>query len=209
VTAGKATASADAAVAVAAPHAGHSQDDSAANQPAAAQTADNGAGAAQAVAASAAPTASAAAATAPPLPAAHGAQITAQIAAQVVARAGATRTSFDFALEPQGLGRVDVSLKIDQTGQLSAVLSFDNPGAAAEAKARAPELQQALQQAGVNVAQDGLSFTSGGGQGAGAGWQGPQASYSQAAAANTPDVAADATAITASAASAGGVDITI
>ena len=109
---------------------------------------------------------------------AHGADITAQLAAQMTSRAGAARSAFDFALEPQGLGRVDVSLKIDQQGQLSAVLSFDNPAAAAEAKGRAADLQQALQQAGLNVSQNGLSFTSGGGQGQGAAWQTPtQASY--------------------------------
>ena len=84
-------------------------------------------------------------------------------------------------LDPQGLGRVDVSLKIDPAGQLSAVLSFDNPAAAAEAKGRAGDLQQALQQAGFDVSQSGLSFTSGGGQGQGAAWQTPPSVLRRAA----------------------------
>jgi hypothetical protein len=122
-------------------------------------------------ASSLAQTAPAAAGPAAPMPSApssvalagaHGAQITAQLAAQVSSRAAAGRSSFDFALEPQGLGRVDVSLKIDAQGQLSAVFSFDNPSAAAEAKSRAGDLQHALQQAGFGVSQSGLSFTAGG-----------------------------------------------
>jgi len=99
---------------------------------------------------------------------AHGAEITAQLAAQIAQRP--TRTAFDFALEPQGLGRVYVSLKFDPQGQVSAVLSFDNPSAAAEARGRASDLHQALQQAGLDVSQGGLSFTSGG-QGHGTAWR--------------------------------------
>jgi hypothetical protein len=101
----------------------------------------------------------------------YGAAITAQIAAQVTSKAAAGVSAFDFALEPQGLGRVDVSLKIDPHGQLSAVLSFDNASAAAEAKSRSAELHQALQQAGFDLSQGDLNFTSGGGQGQGAAWR--------------------------------------
>jgi flagellar hook-length control protein FliK len=156
-------------------------------------------------------TATAAAATPAPgaLASAHGADITAQLASQIAAKADAGKSAFDFALEPQGLGRVDVSLKIDSQGQLSAVLSFDNPGAAAEAKSRAGDLQQALQQAGLNVSQSGLSFTSGGGHGGGAAAQHAAPTY--AASVQVADAAADAPiAPTASGrGSAGGVDITI
>ncbi|MGH6956946.1 MAG: flagellar hook-length control protein FliK, partial [Caulobacteraceae bacterium] len=115
----------------------------------------------------------------------------AQIAAQMTAKAGSGLGAFDFALEPQGLGRVDVSLKIDSQGQLSAVLSFDNAGVAAEAKARSGDLQQALQQAGFNLSQSGLTFTSGGGQGGGSAWQGaPSRSFTTAA--GSPIAAVDA-----------------
>jgi len=143
----------------------------------------------------------------------HGAAITAQLAAQITSKAGAARAAFGFALEPQGLGRVDVSLKFDAQGQLSAVLSFDNPSAAAEAKGRAADLQQALQQAGVDISQSGLSFTSGGGQGQGAAWQGNgQSSYAQPSGAlDTAPIAATANVIHSAlgASRAGGLDITI
>ena len=146
------------------------------------------------------------------LASAHGAEITAQLAAQISGRASAARTAFDFALEPQGLGRVDVTLKIDPHGQLSAVLSFDNPSAAAEAKSRAGDLQQALQQAGINVGQSGLSFTSGGGHGHGAAWQVPaQTSYAQAPVLTDPGAEAAPVAPRSARGAAGavGLDITI
>jgi hypothetical protein len=156
----------------------------------------------------------AASASAPPatagMAAAHGAEITAQLAAQITSRASAPRAAFDFALDPQGLGRVDVTLKIDPQGQLSAVLSFDSPNAAAEAKSRAADLQQALQQAGFDVGQSGLSFTSSGGQGQSTAWQtSSQTSYAQSPV--PTDAGAEIASHTSSlgAASAGGLDITI
>jgi flagellar hook-length control protein FliK len=92
-------------------------------------------------------------------------------------------------------------------------LSFDNPSAAAEAKGRAADLQQALQQAGVNIGQSGLSFTSGGGQGQGAAWQGSgQSSYAQPSSPDTAPLTASANTIIHSAlgaSRAGGLDITI
>lgn len=139
----------------------------------------------------------------------HGAEITAQVAAQISSRASAPRSAFDFALEPQGLGRVDVTLKFDSQGQLSAVLSFDNPNAAAEAKSRAGDLQQALQQAGFDVGQSGLSFTSSGGQGQGATWQAPAQAYATGPVLTNSVVETISPISAHVAAGAGGLDITI
>jgi flagellar hook-length control protein FliK len=185
-------------------------DDSPASQP---QT-DNSGNVVQVVPQTTTPMAASAAAmtaaTSAAMASAHGADITAQLAAQITSRAGAARTAFDFALEPQGLGRVDVSLKIDSQGQLSATLSFDNPNAAAEARGRAGDLQQALQQAGFDIGQSGLSFTSGGsGQGA-AGQGQAQSNYATAPVlADTPVDAITASTSALGASSAGGLDITI
>jgi hypothetical protein len=90
------------------------------------------------------------------------------------------------------------------------VLSFDNPNAAAEAKGRAGDLQQALQQAGFDIGQGGLSFTSGGGQGA-AGQNAAQTSFSVAPirADPVPDPSLTASTSALGATSAGGLDITI
>jgi hypothetical protein len=188
------------------------QTDNAAAQPASAAT--NGAALAPQVAtADVAAAAANSASAAPTLASSHGAEITAQLAAQIAGKAGSGQSAFAFTLDPQGLGHVDVSLKIDQQGQLSAVLSFADPSTAAEAKSRAADLQQALQQAGFDVSQSGLSFTSGGqGQGQGAAWQTSVASSYGQAAGPGADPSAEAivsNARAARAASAGGVDITI
>ena len=97
---------------------------------------------------------------------------------------------------------------------LYASLSFTNPQSAADARSHAADLQQALEQAGFNVPQGGLSFDVGG-QGAGFAQQQNnqgQASPGAAAAAfaNTnPDSAVQASAATRASSGASGLDITI
>jgi hypothetical protein len=81
-----------------------------------------------------------------------------RLADQIAGRALAKTTHFDIALEPVGLAKVDVHLRIAHDGALTAALSFDQPAAAAELKSRAGELQQALQQAGFDLAEGALSF---------------------------------------------------
>ncbi|HKT53424.1 MAG TPA: flagellar hook-length control protein FliK [Caulobacteraceae bacterium] len=95
-----------------------------------------------------------------------GAAIVSQIAEQTIKNLSGKSARFDVALEPAGLGQVNVKIQIDQTGQVSAAFSFDNPHSAAAAKSQSSQLQQALEQAGFNVAHGGLSFDVGG-QGAG------------------------------------------
>ena len=77
---------------------------------------------------------------------------------QVAAKTGPKNTQFDIALTPEGLGNVDVKLTITPDGGLTAALSFDTPQAAAELRARAGELQQALTQAGFDISENAISF---------------------------------------------------
>ena len=88
--------------------------------------------------------------------------IVGQIVDQVIKNVQGKSTRFDIALQPAGLGQVNVKIEINTAGQVSAVMSFDNPHAAAEARAHAGDLQQALEQAGFNLSQGGLSFDVGG-----------------------------------------------
>jgi flagellar hook-length control protein FliK len=90
----------------------------------------------------------------------QGAAIVSQIADQVIRKVDGKSTSFDIALNPAGLGQVNVKVAIDASGQVTASLSFANPHAAAEAQGRAGDLQHALEQAGFNLSQGGLSFSS-------------------------------------------------
>ncbi|QYF88254.1 flagellar hook-length control protein FliK [Brevundimonas sp. PAMC22021] len=82
-----------------------------------------------------------------------------RIAAQIAARLEGRSTRFDMVLTPEDLGRVEVSLEIDETGQLAARLAFDNPAAATDLRGRADELRRQLQDAGFQVAGDGLDFS--------------------------------------------------
>jgi hypothetical protein len=104
---------------------------------------------------------------------------------------------------------------IDAAGQVSASLSFTNAQSAADARSHAADLQQALEQAGFNVPQGGLSFDVGG-QGAGLAQQQQsnqgQASAGGAAAAfanANPDSAAQSSAASRALSGASGLDITI
>jgi flagellar hook-length control protein FliK len=96
------------------------------------------------------------------LAAASGPAIASQIADQVIKSVDGKSTRFDIALDPAGLGQVNVKVEINDAGLVSASLSFDNAHAAAEARAHVGELQRALEQAGFNLSQAGLSFDVGG-----------------------------------------------
>ena len=164
---------------------------------------------------SATPAATAAAADQTAANTGPGPAINGQIAAQIAAKVSDKSTRFDVSLNPGGLGRVDVQVHIDAAGQVSASLSFSNAQSAADARAHAADLQQALEQAGFNVPQGGLSFDVGG-HGASFAQQQQQNSNGQtsagaaAAFANTsPDSALPAATAYRAASGASGLDITI
>ncbi len=81
----------------------------------------------------------------------------ANLAAQIVKKLEGKSTRFDVELDPQGLGKVDVRVEIAASGRVTAAMTFDNPQAAADVKARAAELQRALEHAGFDLS-GGLSF---------------------------------------------------
>ena len=96
------------------------------------------------------------------------AETVARLAADIVRKADGQSTRFDLQLDPHGLGKVDVALEIDRNGKLTAALSFDSAQSAADLRGRAGELRLALEQAGFDIAEGGLTFDLAG-QGAGFG----------------------------------------
>jgi hypothetical protein len=88
----------------------------------------------------------------------------ANLSAQILKKLDARSTRFDVQLDPLGLGKVDVRVEIGAHGKMTAALSFENPQAAQELKARASELQRALEQAGFDLS-GGMSFDVAGDQG--------------------------------------------
>ena len=81
----------------------------------------------------------------------------ANMAAQIIKKLEGKTTRFDIELNPHGLGKVDVRIEIGAHGRVTAGMTFDNPQAAADVKARAAELQQTLERAGFDMS-GGLSF---------------------------------------------------
>lgn len=86
-----------------------------------------------------------------------GPETVAHLAAQIVKKLEGKSTHFDVQLDPHGLGKVDVHIEIGAQGRITAGMTFDNPQAAADVKARAAELQRALEQAGFDIS-GGISF---------------------------------------------------
>lgn len=81
----------------------------------------------------------------------------ANLAAQIIKKLEGQSTRFDVELDPAGLGKVNVRVEIGAHGAMTAAMTFDNPQAAQELRARAAELQRALEQAGFNLSS-ALSF---------------------------------------------------
>jgi flagellar hook-length control protein FliK len=82
----------------------------------------------------------------------------ARLAADIAQKLEGKTTRFDVQLDPLGLGKVDISIEINADGRLTAALSFDSSQTAAELRGRAGELRQALEAAGFDLAEGGLSF---------------------------------------------------
>jgi len=96
-------------------------------------------------------------AAAAPLPVRGSPETVANLSAQIIRNLDAQTTRFDVALDPAGLGHVDVRVEIGADGRVSAAMSFDNPQAAAQLKTQAADIQKALTQAGFDLS-GGLSF---------------------------------------------------
>lgn len=82
----------------------------------------------------------------------------AKMAADIVRKLDGQSTRFDLQLDPHGMGKVDVAIEIDRDGKLTAAMSFDSARSASDLRGRAGELRQALEQAGFDIAEGGLTF---------------------------------------------------
>lgn len=137
----------------------------------------------------------------------------AHLAEQIVSNTEGKSTRFDVQLDPAGLGKVDVKIEINRAGEMSAVMTFDNPQSASELRSRAGELRNALEQSGFDLSKGGLSFEFAGQNGGRNSWdqqaQAPTPSWARAsftdlsAIADAPGLSRHRTI------DAGGVDVTI
>lgn len=88
----------------------------------------------------------------------RAAPVAAQISREIVRRFNGQNTQFDLRLDPPELGRVEIRLEVTRDHRVTAIVAADNPQALAELARNARELEQSLQSAGLQLAENGLSF---------------------------------------------------
>ena len=81
------------------------------------------------------------------------------LAVAIAARAQAGSNQFDISLSPPELGRIDVQLSVDGNGQATTHMTVERPETLQLLQSQQPQLQNALEQAGLTTADNGLQFT--------------------------------------------------
>ena len=83
----------------------------------------------------------------------------ASLAVNIAAKSQDGLKQFDIRLDPPELGRVEVHLSVDATGKAQATLIADRPQTLQLLQNDSGNLGRALKDAGLNVADNGLSFS--------------------------------------------------
>jgi flagellar hook-length control protein FliK len=81
------------------------------------------------------------------------------VALEIAANVKSGKSSFDIRLDPADLGRIDVRVQIDQNGQVTSHLTVEKPETLSMLRQDAPQLQQALNDAGLKTDSGGLQFS--------------------------------------------------
>ena len=82
------------------------------------------------------------------------------LAVAISSRAQAGSNQFDISLSPPELGRIDVQLNVDGNGQATTHMTVDRPETLQLLQSQQPQLQHALEQAGLTTADGGgLQFS--------------------------------------------------
>jgi flagellar hook-length control protein FliK len=81
------------------------------------------------------------------------------LAVAIASRAQAGSNQFDIRLDPPELGRIDVRLDVDGNGQVTSHVTVDRADTLQLLQSQQPQLERALEQAGLKTADNGLQFT--------------------------------------------------
>ncbi|HTC06386.1 MAG TPA: flagellar hook-length control protein FliK [Xanthobacteraceae bacterium] len=81
------------------------------------------------------------------------------LAVAIASRAQAGSSQFDIRLDPPELGRIDVRLDVDRGGQVTSHVTVDRADTLQLLQSQQPQLERALEQAGLKTADNGLQFT--------------------------------------------------
>jgi flagellar hook-length control protein FliK len=93
-------------------------------------------------------------------PAAAGAPVPVSgLAVEIAASVQSGKTRFELRLDPADLGRIDVRIDVDRSGQVTSHLTVEKPETLSMLRQDAPQLQQALNDAGLKTSSNGLQFS--------------------------------------------------
>jgi hypothetical protein len=81
------------------------------------------------------------------------------LAVEIAARASHGHNRFEIRLDPPELGRIDVRLDIDRSGQVTSRRVVERTETLDVLRRDAHQLERALQDAGLQTANNGLQFT--------------------------------------------------
>jgi flagellar hook-length control protein FliK len=81
------------------------------------------------------------------------------LAVEIAASALNGKSRFDIRLDPADLGRIDVRIDVDRNGQVTSHLRVEKPETLTMLQQTAPQLQQALNDAGLKTGGGGLQFS--------------------------------------------------
>jgi flagellar hook-length control protein FliK len=81
------------------------------------------------------------------------------LAVEIAASARSGKTRFDVRLDPADLGRIDVRIDVDRNGQVTSHLRVEKPETLSMLQQDAPQLRQALDDAGFKTGNSGLQFS--------------------------------------------------
>jgi flagellar hook-length control protein FliK len=81
------------------------------------------------------------------------------LAVEIAASARSGNSRFEIRLDPADLGRIDVRIDVDRNGQVTSHLTVEKPETLSLLRQDAPQLQQALNDAGLKTSNGGLQFS--------------------------------------------------
>jgi flagellar hook-length control protein FliK len=81
------------------------------------------------------------------------------LALEIAASVKNGKSSFDIRLDPAELGRIDVRIDVDRSGQVTSHLTVEKPETLSMLQQDAPQLQRALDDAGLKTGSGGLQFS--------------------------------------------------
>jgi flagellar hook-length control protein FliK len=81
------------------------------------------------------------------------------LALEIATSARSGKSRFDIRLDPAELGRIDVRIDVDRNGQVTSHLTVEKPETLSLLRQDAPQLQRALDDAGLKTGSGGLQFS--------------------------------------------------